>query len=326
MFIDDIKLFTANERELHPALKEVKLCLEDVNMSLGNDKCQAVMTVKRGEMRHNQALQPYKFLGTKEPALQDSRLMREETAKEFLQRAWLFWSSPLSEKHKVQTTTTFAPPALTYHMPIIHWPVNDLKELDRILKKFSTIHKQSTQRPRMSCCTSLEQKEDVALSQWNRCKKETKIKTALHMHRSTDPAVKAAAKADLIRMQKGRRSITRDANTFAYEINMEISTNQDEEWEIKFESQNKSTHLARGQTVKNVLTRARTEAAEHSIENQKWQGKLINNRLNDENIGLHCFDWLTNWEDCPSKTIRDVEEIYQRLVPTKVYYRDKLRY
>ena len=102
--------------------------------------------------------------------------------------------------------------------------------------------------------------------------KETKIKTALHMHRSTDPAIKAAAKADLIRMQKGRRSITRDANAFANEISVEISTNQDEEWEIKFESQDKSTHLSRGQTVKNVLTRARTEAEEHSIENQKWKG------------------------------------------------------
>ena len=56
MFIDDIKLFTANEREFYPAMKEVKLRLKDLNMSLGNNKC-AVMTVKRGEMHHNQALQ-----------------------------------------------------------------------------------------------------------------------------------------------------------------------------------------------------------------------------------------------------------------------------
>ena len=75
------------------------------------------------------------------------------------------------------------------------------------------------------------------------------------------------------------------------------------------------------------MTRARTEAAERNIETQKWQGKLINNRLtDDESIGPHCFHWLTNWEDCPSETIHDVEEIYQRLVLTKVYYRDKLRY
>ena len=94
LFIDNIKLFTGNERELYPALKEVKLCLKDLNMSLGNDKC-AVMTVKSGELTHDQALrlddtttiravqddQPYKFLGTNEHALQDSRLMREETSQ-----------------------------------------------------------------------------------------------------------------------------------------------------------------------------------------------------------------------------------------------------
>ena len=52
--------------------------------------------------------------------------------------------------------------------------------------------------------------------------------------------------------------------------------------------------------------------------------------MNDESIGSHCFDRFTSWEYCPSKTIRDVEEIYQRLVPIKVYYGEsadtKLRY
>ena len=131
MFIDDIKLFTANENELYPALKEVKLCLKDLNMSLGNDKCD-VMTVKSGELHHNQSLQLYQTPLRSEQSRKTnptsswdqrtriSRLMREEKAKQFLQRGWLVWSSPLSDKHKVQATTTFAPPALTYHMPIIH--------------------------------------------------------------------------------------------------------------------------------------------------------------------------------------------------------------
>ena len=78
------------------------------------------------------------------------------------------------------------------------------------------------------------------------------------MHHSTDPAVKAAEKADLTRMQKGKRSITRDVNTFVNEISIEISTNQDEEWKTKFERQDRSIHLARGQTVRNILTRARS--------------------------------------------------------------------
>ena len=78
------------------------------------------------------------------------------------------------------------------------------------------------------------------------------------MHRSTDPAVKAAEKADLTRMQKGKRSITRDVNTFVNEISIEILTNRDEEWKTKFERQDRSIHLARGQTVRNILTRARS--------------------------------------------------------------------
>ena len=217
-------------------------------------------------MHHNQALQldhtttirtvqqnqPYKFLGTKEHALQNSILMREETAKEFLQRAWLIWSSPLSDKHKVQATAPFALPALTYHMPIIHWPVNDLKELDRMLRKI--LNDTKAKHPASS----------NELLYFPRAKGGRGLKSVEQVYRDQDqncpayaPLNWAAAKADLIRMHKGRRSITRDANTFANEIRVEISTNQDGEWEIKFESQDKSTHLARGQTVKNVLTRAK---------------------------------------------------------------------
>ena len=63
-------------------------------MSQGNDK-RTVKTLKRGELHRDQALllddtttiravqedQPYKFLGTKEHVLQDSRLTRQEAAK-----------------------------------------------------------------------------------------------------------------------------------------------------------------------------------------------------------------------------------------------------
>ena len=146
------------------------------------------MTATRGEMHHNQALQldhtttitavqedqPYKFLGTKEHALQDSRLMREETAKKFLQRSWLIWSSPQANKYKVQVTTTFVLPALTYHMPIIHWP--NWESWIKCREKSSITQKQNTQRPQTSCCTSREQNEDVTLSQWNRCTKRPRSK------------------------------------------------------------------------------------------------------------------------------------------------------
>ena len=139
--------------------------------------------------------------------------MREETAKEFLQSEWLIWSSPQSDKHKVQATTIFALPSLTYHMPIIHWPVNDLKELDRMLRKILNDTKAKHPASSNELLYFPRTKGGRVLKSVEQVYKETKIKIALHMHHSTDPTVKAAAKADLIRMQKGRRSITRDANT-----------------------------------------------------------------------------------------------------------------
>ena len=155
--------------------------------------------------------------------------MRRETAKKFPQRGWLIWSSPLSEKHKVQATTTFALPALTYHIPIIHSPVNDLRERDRMLRKILNDTKAKHTAFSNELLYFPRTKGRCGLKSVELVYKKTKIKTALHVHHSTDPVVKAAAKADLIRIQKGRRSITRDANTFASEIRVEISTNQDEE-------------------------------------------------------------------------------------------------
>ena len=110
-------------------------------------------------------------------------------------------------------------------MPIIHWPVNDLKELDRIMRKIPNDTKEKHPASSNELLYFPRTKGERGLKSVEQVYKETKIKTALHMHRSTDPAVKAAAKADLARMQKGRRSIIRDANTFANEISVEISTN-----------------------------------------------------------------------------------------------------
>ena len=40
------------------------------------------------------------------------------------------------------------------------------------------------------------------------------IKTAIHLHNFDDPAIKASAKVDRVRMKKGRRSILKKLDTF----------------------------------------------------------------------------------------------------------------
>ena len=47
MLIDDLKMFSASDKKLYPALQSTKGCMADLNMEWGTGKC-AVMNVKRG--------------------------------------------------------------------------------------------------------------------------------------------------------------------------------------------------------------------------------------------------------------------------------------
>ena len=38
-----------------------------------------------------------------------------------------------------------------------------------------------------------------------------------------------------------------------------------------------------------------------------------------------CFAWLSSWKNAPTHTIAGVQELYQQLLPTKVYYNRKTK-
>ena len=125
--------------------------MEDLSMEWGAKKC-AIMNAKRRKLEEQPDLHlsettkiravsedtPYKFLGIHEHICHDSKLIRNEVSKEFLQRMWLIWSSPMSEPLKIHATNTFAIPALTYYMCTTEWTVHDLQELEKS-EKFSPI-------------------------------------------------------------------------------------------------------------------------------------------------------------------------------------------
>ena len=64
--------------------------------------------------------------------------------------------------------------------------------------------------------------------------KELKIKTALHLYTSTYQAVKAAARADQGRRNKGRKSLMKDAEKYAEELGVDICKNSNDTWTIKW--------------------------------------------------------------------------------------------
>ena len=54
--------------------------------------------------------------------------------------------------------------------------------------------------------------------------------------------------------------------------------------------------------------------------------KYIKNRWDDEKVKLEeCFAWLSSWKNAPTHTIAGVQELYQQLLLTKVYYNRKTK-
>ena len=55
----------------------------------------------------------------------------------------------------------------------------------------------------------------------------------------------------------------------------------------------------------------------------KLQGRLMTERWEDKEIGDECFSWINEWKRAPTHTISGMQELYQQMLPTKVYHREK---
>ena len=78
--------------------------------------------------------------------------------------------------------------------------------------------------------------------------------------------------------------------------------------------------------VKKIRVWLKTAAAEREGEELKvegWQGSLLSERWEDQEVGEECFSWMSEWKTAPTHTIAGLQELYQQLLPTKVYHQKK---
>ena len=78
--------------------------------------------------------------------------------------------------------------------------------------------------------------------------------------------------------------------------------------------------------VKQRIYKERQQEIQSTASPARWQGKLIKNRWDDDNVQLEqCFAWLSSWKNAPTHSIAGVQELYQQLLPTKGYYNRKTK-
>ena len=105
--------------------------------------------------------------------------------------------------------------------------------------------------------------------------------------------------------EMGRRSMVKEAFRFAEELGLELD-------------------LEHPRSVKTEVRKCQDEKVEEEVRNQRWQGSLVTSRLQDEKLSAEgCFWWLTEWKTCPTYTIAGIFELYEELLPTRVYASQK---
>ena len=307
--------------------------MEDVGLQWNERKC-AVVHVRRGRLQESEENRigageaiaslredaQYKFLGVLENVKQQDGLVLEQAGKEYLKRLSVVWSSPLSDYYKVLATNQFALPVMSYFMWTEVWPIADLQRIDRETRKIMVENGArhplaSTDQlciPRSSGGRGLKSVESEY--------KLIKIKAAVKLCANTDPTLKLVREFEERAAEKGRRSMLKDASGFARELGIELELEHPEPV-----GRTENGELIDKRKIGVFAKKALYTKRRQGIEEQSWQGKLVANRWQDEQLDRSCFSLLCEWRTAPTYTIAALEELYQQLLPTKVYSTKKAK-
>ena len=300
-----------------------------------NDKKCAVIHVKREQVEQGSGdikiadLKPiksldqhntYKFLGVFENTKQEDKQVLEAAAKTYLQRLSIIWSSPLSDHAKVVASNQYALPVLTYLMWTQTWPIANIQQLDREGRKI--IVENGGNHPKGSTAILYMSRKlgGRGLKSVENEYKNTKIKAAVKLYCNADPTMAAVRSFEELAVQNGHHSMIKDAKKYAEELDLQLWLNFPNPVAV---ADGKEVEAKK---VKQAIYKARQQEIQSTVSEERWQGKLIKNRWDDEKVKLEeCFAWLSSWKNAPTHTIAGVQELYQQLLPTKVYYNRKTK-
>ena len=160
LFMDDLKLYAANDAQLESLLSIVKIFSDDIKMSFGLDKCNKI-TIKRGKptmqpdillydgevIKELDNTEIYKYLGVDENSGICLKQMKTKVKNEYFHRIKKILKTKLNGKNIITAINSFAMPALSYGFAILDWSITELDEIDRntrkLLKKFHILHNKS---------------------------------------------------------------------------------------------------------------------------------------------------------------------------------------
>ena len=176
MYMDDIKLFAKNEKELETLIHTVRIYSRDTGKEFGIEKC-AMLVMKSGKRHLTDVIElpnkdkikshaeneTYKYLGILEADTIKQAEMKEKIQKEYLRRTRKLLETKLNSRNLIKGINTWAVPVVRYSGPFFKRTREELKQMDPRTRKLMTMHMHSIPETTLTNYMYLEKREEEGL-------------------------------------------------------------------------------------------------------------------------------------------------------------------
>ena len=154
VYMDDIKLFAKNEKELETLIHTVRIYIEDKGMEFGIEK-YALFVMKSGKRHLTDGIElpnqdkfrtlaeneTYKYLGILEADTIKQVEMKNKIQKEYLRRTRKLLETKLNSRNLSKEINTWAVSLVRYVWPFLKWTRDELRQMDQRTRKLMIMHK-----------------------------------------------------------------------------------------------------------------------------------------------------------------------------------------
>ena len=209
LFMDDLKLYGNDERQIDSLINTVRFLSDDIRMAFGLKKC-AVVVMKRGKVvkydgvdlpdgRKMKSVEEdgYKYVGILEYSEVLHAEMKTRLQNEYYRRLKSILKSKLNGKNVIMAKNTWAASVLRYGAGVINWTKAELESIDRNTRKQMTIYGMLHPRADVQCLYLSRGQGGHGLKSVEDCVRLEEAGLADYVQSSTRPLMVAVAKEGL---------------------------------------------------------------------------------------------------------------------------------
>ena len=144
-----------------------------------------------------------------------------------------------------------------------------------------------------------------------------KTKAAIKLFQNQDPLMRIARMFEERSAWMGYSSLVKYRHKYAQELGISLKLDFPEP---SCSSEDTTMEALIGHCLQQHFKTVIRGMFQERTADQKWQGSLVKTRWEDEKLNKQgSFAWLSKWQCTPTHTMAGVMELYEQLLPTRVY-------